>query len=192
MVLAMPSDGLYGIGSGYLQRAGENAERWIVQEVPEATKLAFPSADLSNVSIAGLSMGGWGALRLAARHPGRYRAAVGISPLTRLAQIAAYAPQRLRSKHAPHVAYPELAELLSNGRAQLPPLRISCGVDDPLIQDVQVLHKRLLNSGVEHQYAEVLGGHTWDCWAAEIYEALVFVNASQTHPLNRSFTAGSE
>ena len=36
LILAMPSDGLWGDGSGYLPHSGQDFERWIVAEVPGA------------------------------------------------------------------------------------------------------------------------------------------------------------
>ncbi len=179
MILAMPSDGLFGVGSGYVERDGENAERWIVEEVCEAVRLVYPQADTSDVSIAGLSMGGWGALRLAGRYPSKFRAAVGLSPLTRMAHVAGYAPDELRASHSPDVAHPELAELLSLSAEELPPLRITCGVEDELIGDVRDLHATLEAAGVRHQYAEAPGGHTWDYWAEDIRVALLFIDAAR-------------
>lgn len=179
VVLAMPSDGLFGIGSGYLTRESEDSERWVVDEVAEATRLVVPNADPTDVSIAGLSMGGWGAVRLAARHPSRFRAAVGMSPLTRLAHIAGYAPEAFRSAHTPEIEDAELAELLARKRDRLPPLRITCGTDDDLLPHVRALHESLRRSDVAHQYAENPGGHTWDYWAEDIRIALTFIDAAR-------------
>src|ERR1700753_2853474 len=36
MILAMPSDGLWGDGSGYLPHSGYNFEKWIAEDVPDA------------------------------------------------------------------------------------------------------------------------------------------------------------
>ena len=38
LVLAMPSDGLWGDGSGYVRHAQQDFERWIVDEVPAAVQ----------------------------------------------------------------------------------------------------------------------------------------------------------
>ena len=40
VALAMPSDGLWGDGSGYVPHADADYERWIVDEVPAAAALA--------------------------------------------------------------------------------------------------------------------------------------------------------
>ena len=42
MVLAMPSDGLWGDGSGYLPHNARNFERWILDDVPKAVAEALP------------------------------------------------------------------------------------------------------------------------------------------------------
>src|SRR5262245_39037121 len=39
LALAMPSDGLWGDGSGYVPHADADYERWIVEEVPAAAAL---------------------------------------------------------------------------------------------------------------------------------------------------------
>src|SRR5204862_5275394 len=40
VALAMPSDGMWGLGSGYVAHADADYERWIVDEVPAAAALA--------------------------------------------------------------------------------------------------------------------------------------------------------
>lgn len=70
MVIAMPSDGLGRDGSAYLRHLlAEDAERWIVDEVPAIAIPAAPAlrAD-AKIVIGGLSMGGYGALRLGAKY----------------------------------------------------------------------------------------------------------------------------
>lgn len=185
MILAMPSDGLFGVGSGYLKRPDEDAERWITEEVPQAAKLVFPNVDVADSAIAGLSMGGWGALRLSARHPHRYRAAVGMSPLTRLSHVAAYAPEGLRGAHAPETDHPELIDLLTSRASELAPMRITCGVDDELIGDVRALHRQLDAAQISHEYAESDGAHTWEVWEAEMEATLLFIDAHRKQPTSK-------
>jgi hypothetical protein len=75
----MPSDGLWGDGSGYVPHASQDFERWIVDEVPVATRIAVPACDdASPIFIAGLSMGGFAALRLNALTGGLGRLAIVI------------------------------------------------------------------------------------------------------------------
>ncbi|MET3806729.1 S-formylglutathione hydrolase FrmB [Nakamurella sp. UYEF19] len=173
-VLAMPSDGLFGIGSGYLTRPDQDAEKWITDDVPLAVRQLYPRAGETFNGIAGLSMGGWGALRIAARHPGRYDAAVGLSPLTRVGQIADYA-DRDQAAHAPDGEDPDLSALLLSRAESLPRIRIACGVDDELLPEVRQLHDTLLTASVPHEYEEAPHGHDWDFWGGQVRPALQFM-----------------
>ena len=70
MILAMPSDGLYEDGSGYVPHHNANFEQWIVEEVSQVLQEQFPVVTTeSPLFITGLSMGGYGALRLGAKYP---------------------------------------------------------------------------------------------------------------------------
>lgn len=55
-------------------------ESWLTEELPAVVASAFP-VDLGRQSVSGHSMGGHGALTLALRHPGRYRAVSAFSPI---------------------------------------------------------------------------------------------------------------
>lgn len=176
-VLAMPSDGMWGVGSGYLDRVGEDAERWVVAELPSLVRRVWPQASEARVAVAGLSMGGWGALRLAARHPGRFFAASGMSPLTHVDQVAGYAEDDQRHTYtSTAVQSPALIDALA-GAGELPPLRITCGTDDELVLSVRELHADLVARGIDHEYAERPGGHEWDVWSSELADTLRFVTA---------------
>ena len=63
-------DGLWGDGSGYVGHAGgADFERYVVEEVPACAAEAVPGGAVgpgSPLFIAGLSMGGFGALRIGA------------------------------------------------------------------------------------------------------------------------------
>lgn len=74
MVIAMPSDGLGRDGSAYLTHPeAEDAEDWIVEEVPLIARFVAPKLHARpRMAIAGLSMGGYGALRLGAKYADRF------------------------------------------------------------------------------------------------------------------------
>src|ERR1700734_3868687 len=65
--IAMPSDGLWGDGSGYVIHRELNAESWIMDDVPACVRGVFPEARGERIFLAGQSMGGFGALRLGAK-----------------------------------------------------------------------------------------------------------------------------
>jgi putative tributyrin esterase len=178
MVLAMPSDGLWGDGSGYIRQTalhrGGDFERWIVEEVPAAVAQAVPTAGRDQpVFIAGLSMGGFGALRLAAKFPGKFAAASGHSSITHFDQLARFVEEPLDSYGALPEDRSVLETILAN-RDALPPVRFDCGANDPLIEDNRTLHDSLIANNVSHEYAEHPGGHEWSYWEAHLSDTLCF------------------
>ena len=89
-VLVMPSDGLWGDGSGYVVHADHDVEHWIVDEVPVLARELVPGCSArSPLLVAGLSMGGFGALRLAGKYPDRIAAAAALSAVTDATQFDA-------------------------------------------------------------------------------------------------------
>lgn len=178
MVLAMPSDGLSGDGSGYVRQTERDVERWIVDEVPAVVRQVLPVCDeASPLAIAGLSMGGFGALRLAGRYPRRFVAAVGHSSVTEVAQLDALIEES-RDGWADTPADRRVLDALQQADGPLPPLRLDCGTEDPLLGANRALHAALDAAGIAHTYVEHPGGHDWAYWASHLEDTLRFVAAS--------------
>jgi S-formylglutathione hydrolase len=83
----------FGLGAGFYVDATEapfarNYRMWsyITEELPQLIAEQFP-ADAIRQSIMGHSMGGHGALTVALRHAGRYRAASAFSPIVAPSQV---------------------------------------------------------------------------------------------------------
>jgi len=54
-------------------------------------------------------------------------------------------------------------------------LTIDCGVNDSLVQSNRLLHERLVELGVPHDYAGRPGGHTWQYGSNAVkYQVLFF------------------
>jgi S-formylglutathione hydrolase FrmB len=172
--LLMPSDGLWGDGSGYVAHGDHDAERWIIDELPAlACELVAGCTARSPLLVAGLSMGGFGALRLAGKYPHRLAAAAALSAVTESTQFDALIEENRHDWSTSTVDRGVLAALTS-GSAPLPPLRIDCGLDDPYIEANRTLHRELRRHGIAHHYAESPGGHDWDYWAATLESTLRF------------------
>ena len=169
-VLAMPSDGLWGDGSGYVAHDEQNFERWIVEEVPAALSYAVPSVTRqSKIFIAGLSMGGFGALRLASEYPERFSGASAHSALTELAQLRRLVSEEISIDTAPSV----LASILKN-RERLSPFRFDCGQQDALLTANRALSLALYSRGIPHRYEEFAGDHSWTYWGNQLERSLRF------------------
>lgn len=174
VALLMPSDGLWGDGSGYLAHAAQDFERWIVDEVPALAVAAIPGCtSRSPLFVAGLSMGGFGALRLAGKHPGRFAAAAAHSAMTDIAQFDGLVEDG-RAGWSEAEADRSVAAALLGANGGLPPIRFDCGRDDPFIEANRALHAALDAAGIRHRYAERDGGHEWPYWTAALEDTLRF------------------
>jgi putative tributyrin esterase len=172
--LAMPSDGLIGLGSGYVRHPGADVPSWVLHEVPTLASHLVPGIEAdAPVMLVGLSMGGFGALRLGAMAGTRVTAVAGLSSMTELDQLTLFGART-------PVGPPEDTErsVLAAVRANqpsLPALRFDCGRDDLLIEANRELHRQLDGIGVEHDWRENAGGHEWSYWRRHLPAALEFV-----------------
>lgn len=174
VALLMPSDGLWGDGSGYVKHADHDAERWIIDEVPALARTIIPACSVcSPLLVAGLSMGGFGALRLAGKYPQRIAAAAGLSSVTDAAQFDVLMEEN-RDGWSDDPSERSVLAALASAAGPLPPLRIDCGLDDPYLEANRGLHGALQAAGIAHQYAESPGGHDWQYWSHTLEHTLRF------------------
>lgn len=175
MILAMPSDGLWGDGSGYLPHSGLNFEKWIAEDVQTAVVENIVGAKPdSPLFIAGVSMGGFGALRIGAKYGHKFRAIAGLSSMTSLPQIKFFAGEPLKTYAQDIVADEDVLATFKKYRDQLPPVRFDCGTNDQLINYNRDLHKKLEKEKIPHIYEETSGGHEWAYWSKQIISTLKF------------------
>lgn len=175
MIIAMPSDGLWGDGSGYLAHNNLNFERWIVEDVLQALAEKLPGATKeSPLFIAGLSMGGFGALRIGAKYGKRFRGISGHSSITNLRQMSLFVEEEVACYAQQDKTDEDVFETISKYRSDLPPLRLDCGAQDQLIVHNRLLHSQMLEQGIEHVYCEYPGGHEWSYWEKHVGESLLF------------------
>ncbi len=181
MVVAMPSDGLFGDGSGYLRQSNADYEKWIVQDVPRALRELLPVvSENSNFYIAGLSMGGYGAMRLGAKYPRLFKAFSGLSSITEFAQIKDFYEPGTFPTLVERVESPEsVLEILLANRATLGPFRFDCGTEDSLFEANQNLHTTLDLHGIDHTFESRPGGHNWEYWERNIEVTLQFFSLVQ-------------
>ncbi|MEY2468029.1 MAG: putative tributyrin esterase [Actinomycetota bacterium] len=177
LALAMPSDGLFGLGSGYVTHTAGDFRAWILDEIPElASKAIDAVSPEAPLALAGLSMGGFGALLLGARNGDRVRAVAGLSSITDFSQMRFF----VGDISAYDVADDDRSVLdaIVANRDRLPAIHFDCGETDPLIEPNRVLHAALVDAGIAHDYAEHPGGHEWPYWETHLGTALAFVAKS--------------
>jgi len=143
--------------------SGENSyyvgpwEKLVTEDIPAHVARTFRVRE-GRAAIGGLSMGGYGAIRLGLLYPHLY------------GSIFAHSSRLKESADDHDVGW--IAE--SADRATLPALAFDCGVDDHLIDDSRRFHARLEALGLPHQYREHAGAHTWDYWDEHVREALAW------------------
>ena len=137
-------------------------------------------------AIGGLSMGGYGAMKLALKFPEMFCSATSHSGAigfgsrvfnpkpenkfeVEMARIMGMNPVG-----GPNDAYAlaEKASKLEEGKR--PALRIDCGTEDFLLQDNRKFTAHLDKLGYKHEYQEFPGAHEWKYWDAHVQEAVKF------------------
>lgn len=125
--------------------------------------LPFPQARY----IAGLSMGGYGALELATANPGRFSFAGSLSgaftPIRDWDQesvVQAFGPVGSEARKEA-----DFARLLrSADTARLPYYYLDCGESDPLLSGSREVASILSERKLPYEYHEVRGVHEWEYW----------------------------
>jgi len=181
LIVVMPDGGL-----GWYTRNdnGPDYAKYIGEELPAFIEATFHApARREARCLTGLSMGGYGALRIALAYPDRFASAVSHSG----ALMVGSWPVR----EYPGNAHAEMSRVFGAGGAGrdhdllhlaervkqnglLPALRIDCGTEDFLLGQNRACHQALTTLGVPHEYEEFPGSHNWDYWDLHVRDALAF------------------
>jgi len=177
LIVVMP-DG----GRGWYSDAPEGMayETFIVRDLISFVDRYLPTDPRRRArAIGGLSMGGFGAMKLALKHPRLFCSVTSHSGALAFlrpkffreagAEFRRIFPTaRIRRENDPFV----LAKNVS--RRLLPRIRFDCGQDDSLIEHNRLFHKHLNRLGIPHEYEEFPGAHEWGYWDTHIKEAIAF------------------
>jgi len=148
-------------------------------ELPELIRGYFPTKPAW--CATGLSMGGYGAAKLALTHPELFVSAHSHSGAVGFGHHVEYldsdrgAEFRRILGELPKGGKNDLYALAKSlPRISHPKLRIDCGVEDFLIEDNRAFTAHLSAIGFEHEYEEFPGAHTWDYWDRHVVDAIDF------------------
>jgi len=167
--------------------AGLRYWTFISEELPAIARSYFPLSELRDENyVAGLSMGGYGAFKLALTHPERYAAAASLSGALDVVRVARE-EQAERQKELKHI-FGEVADL-ENGPNDLfhlaeqvvqpgtprPNLYQCCGTEDFLYEDNLRFRAHAKALGLEVTYEAGPGDHEWSYWDQQIQRVLAWL-----------------
>lgn len=146
--------------------------------------------------VAGLSMGGWGALVYAMRHPDLFAACAAFSAAVWTDEDFAawddksyaemlgpvFGPQpagaaRLTTHYRSHNPL-DLARTMDLETLKKVRYYLDCGDDDFLFKGNSALHVALAGRKIPHEFRVRDGGHTWSYWRTGIGDGLAFIGRS--------------
>jgi len=182
LAVVMPS----GDNSFYVDQLLPNQEygEFIGRELVDMTRRAFPlSTAREETFLAGLSMGGFGAIRNGLKYAETFGYIAGLSSAVHIFEMAPDAPNRTlfredlvfgdlevarKTDKNPRVA---LVRAKEKG-LPIPEFYMSCGLQDSLLESNRSLRDYFLENGVPLTYRETDGHHDWDFWDTQIREVL--------------------
>lgn len=166
--------------------ANEKWESYIVQELmPEVDKRFRTLPNRDKRAIAGLSMGGFGALKFGLKYPdkfvlaGSFSGALGAASITEKQFPGAigktidgiFGPPESDRRKANDL-FAIIRSLTPEKTKTIPFLYIDCGTEDFLFQNNRDFISLLIEKDVPHEYRQLPGAHDWKYWDKQVQEFL--------------------
>jgi len=136
--------------------------------IPEIDRQYRTWAEPDGRAIVGLSMGGHGALYLAARNADHFAACASMSGVMDLRHSTKSYDLAKRlgaiEQHADRWTEASAITFVEKFAGRKIGIMIDCGWDDPFMADTRKVHEKMLSLKIPHDYVERPGAHTWDYW----------------------------
>jgi S-formylglutathione hydrolase FrmB len=162
-------------------------ESYLVRElIPDVDARYRTIKDRRARGIAGLSMGGYGALKFGIKHRGDFVFAGSLSgaldPARRSEEHPGFAWEILRPSLVAAFGLPNSPTREDNDLHQiarsasdissLPYLYFDCGLEDGFLATNREFAEILVAKKIPHQYRQLPGGHNWEYWDRQLREVL--------------------
>ena len=151
---------------------------WVSEELPQRVAEMFRvSQRPQDTYVAGLSMGGYGAVRLGLTHPHRYAGVASLSGALDLRVLER--PERAELLHRvfdgriPPEA--DLDVLLDTAGSAAPPLYVGCGTGDELLAASKRFARRATAAGARVTTDFRSGEHEWGLWDAMVRDVIAWL-----------------
>lgn len=194
LAVVMPSgDNMFYVD----QEAGHNYYgEFIGKELVEMTRKMFPlSRKREDTYIAGLSMGGYGALRNGLKYHDTFGCIAGLSSamiIDGIGERTDDVPFFLESRSYAESIFGDLdqveesdnnprwlARRIKEEGGQFPDIYLTCGTEDSLLEGNRRFAEYLKLQGADVTYTEGPGGHEWDFWNRSIKDVLDWLPLEQ-------------
>jgi S-formylglutathione hydrolase FrmB len=167
---------------------------FLSEELPALCQDYFPlSVASEDTFAAGLSMGGYGALRLGLARPEKFAAVASLSgalDLARRLREAGKPSARIDRNEWIGIFGPELkapteanlwllASKVASSTGPRPAIYLSCGTEDEILVETRTFRQHLDAIGLPLTYHESRGAHEWGYWDAEIQRVLAWLPVRQ-------------
>jgi putative tributyrin esterase len=167
-------------------KPADKYESYIVKElIPAIDKKFRTSADRQGRAIAGLSMGGYGAIKFGLKYPdmfslsGSFSGALGAASITEKDIPGAigktiesiFGPAGSDARKANDV-FDMIRRSTPEKVKDLPFLYLDCGTEDFLFQNNREFVALLLEKKVPHEFRQLPGAHNWKYWDAQVEQFL--------------------
>ena len=160
---------------------------FLSEELPALVSTFFRVSERrSDTFVAGLSMGGYGALKWALRQPERFAAAASLSGALNISGLRSQRPRPEDPRLFDRVFGAEpvggqddvmgLIERADVGR--LPALYMCCGTEDALLEDNLAFRDACARAKIPLSVDIGPGGHEWSYWDARIQDVLEWLPLS--------------
>jgi len=185
----------------YTDAAGAGPDRrfesyFLEELMPDVERRFRTLASRGGRAVAGLSMGGYGALKFGLKHPERFALAASMSGAL---GVASWLPEHpLPEFVKPSVArvfgaadspvrrandiFRIVRDLPAERVAALPHIYLDCGTEDFLISNNRDFSALLLERKVPHEYRQLPGTHNWQYWDRQVREILELASQRLSQP----------
>jgi putative tributyrin esterase len=148
------------------------------EELPSVVRSFFRFSDRrEDTFVAGLSMGGYGALKWALRHPERFGAAASLSGALDIDRLLPQRPEIFRRVFDGRVTPDDdlFALLRTHPPDELPRLYVGCGTEDELFPGNAAFAEEAAATGAELRTDFRPGVHEWALWDLVIRDVLAWL-----------------
>ena len=156
----------------------DDYETFIGEELPEITRRMFPLSDKrEDTFIAGLSMGGYGALRNGIVFSDQFSHVAGLSSALHLfddlseeANLGLF--ENLEKASKTNLNHKVAAREMFGKKKEIPRFYMACGRQDDLLKANMDFRDFLIENGADVTWDEADAGHDWDFWDSQIRKVL--------------------